>query len=55
MAIIMLGQLFQNTQKLLCYEEKVWMTTQYIILLIRSVLKLTLRPIRNITDDILAK
>jgi len=37
------------------YHEKVWVTTQDIILLIRSVLKLTLRSIRNIIDDILAK
>ncbi|WPV67789.1 IS701 family transposase [Chitinophaga sp. LS1] len=55
MAMIMLGQLFMNTQKLLCYHEKVWVTTQDIILLIRSVLKLTLRSIRNIIDYILAK
>ncbi|WPQ63674.1 hypothetical protein SIO70_02215 [Chitinophaga sancti] len=55
MAMVMLAQLFLNTQKLFCYEEKVWVTTQDIILLIRSVLKLTLRSIRNIIDDILAK
>lgn len=56
MAMVMLGQLFINTQKTFCYSrEKLWLTTQDTILLVRSVLKMTLRTVAQIISTILAK
>jgi SRSO17 transposase len=56
MAMVMLAQLFINTQRLHYYnDERLWFTTQDIILLIRSTFKMTLRTITNLIMDILAK
>lgn len=56
MTMVMLGQLFMNTQKIFYYrKEQVWVTSQDIILLVRSVLKMTLRTLENIMVAILAK
>ena len=56
MAMVMLGQLFINTQKTFCYSsEKLWLTTQDTILLVRSVLKMTLRTVTQFMGTILAK
>ncbi len=56
MTMIMLGQLFMNTQKIFYYmKEKLWLTTQDIISVVKSVLKITLRTLINIMVTILAK
>jgi hypothetical protein len=56
MVIVMLAQLFINTQKLHYYnDERLWFTTQDIILLVRSIFKMTLRTVTDLIRDILAK
>jgi SRSO17 transposase len=55
MTMVMLGQLFINTQKVDSYNEELWLTTQDFILLVKSVLKMTLRTLENIMVAILAK
>jgi SRSO17 transposase len=56
MAIVMLGQLFLNQEKLQLYaEEKIWLTVQDLILILRSLLKLAILPLDKILDGILAK
>ena len=56
MAMVMLGQLFLNQEKLQLYaEEKIWLTVQDLILILRSLLKLAILQLDKILDAILAK
>jgi SRSO17 transposase len=55
-AMVMLGQLFLNQQKLHHYlEEHIWLTTQDLILMLRTIFKLALLSLNKILEAILAK
>jgi hypothetical protein len=56
MAMVMLGQLFLNQQKLHHYQEAhLWLTTQDLILILRTIFKLALFSLNKILEAILAK
>lgn len=56
MAMIMLAQLYLNEEKIIFYEqEKIWMTTQDVIQMHKSVLDFVKRSIENLLDHILTK
>lgn len=56
MAMIMLGQLFLNEEKMYHYEHSsIWLTSQDVIHAIRAILHLVLRNIEVLLQHILAK
>lgn len=56
MAMVMLAQLFLNEEKIKLFEqEKLWMTTQDVILILKSVLTFIKRSTENLLDYILLK
>lgn len=56
MAMIMLGQLFLNDEKIYHYEQsEIWLTTQDVIHTLKSMLGFAIRSIEILLDDILMK
>lgn len=56
MAMVMLGQLFLNEEKIYHYQKsEIWLTTQDVIHSIRSILHSVLRNIEILLNNILAK
>ncbi len=56
MAMIMLGQLFINNEKIYQYDqEKLWLTTQDVIHTLKSTLQFVKRSVEHLLDYILVK
>lgn len=56
MSMIMLAQLFLNQEKILFYDQEIiWMTTQDVIQMFKSVLEFIKRSIENLLNYILSK
>jgi SRSO17 transposase len=55
MAMVMLGQLFINEEKIHHYQQQLWFTTQDVIKVMRSALNHVARSLESLWQQILAK